>query len=257
MKRMKPRHQGLLAFLVTLAVATIVFTAWPQADLAMAGWFYRDAAFVGNEWAWSQAVYRWFPRLGAVVLVWSAAVVVWSAVAARWRPAARRPHRSTVRAASMLLLVSLIAVGAIVHGVLKERSGRPRPSQVTQFQGSLPFQRALQVSRACTHNCSFVSGHAAGGFALIALGLLGTRRTRLRWWLVGTATGTVIGIARMSQGSHFASDIVFALLVVWGLSLALRAAWVHGAALRRRARARGRNAAPEGSAFPPAAPARR
>jgi lipid A 4'-phosphatase len=224
---MKARHLGLLAFLLSLAAATALFNIWPGLDLAVARWFQTDGRFAGNDWAWSRISYRWFPWLGALLVAWNAFVVIRCLRAAG-------PRMPIVRSAAMLLLVAVFGVGILVHGVVKEQSGRPRPAQVTEFHGTLAFQPALQVSSACAHNCSFVSGHAAGGFALIALGALGARRMRRRWWLAGVALGTVVGIGRIAQGSHFASDVVFSLLLVWGVTLAVRTLWLWGTLLRRR-----------------------
>ena len=229
MKRLKTRDIELFAYFALLGAACTVFTVWPDLDLAIARWFYEDARFVGNGWVFSVALDHGMPWFGAALLLWSAFVLVH-----RWRGGAA--PRPVARRAALLLLVSAFGVGVAVNMVLKEHWGRPRPSQVTAFHGQAPFQPALRVSGVCPHNCSFVSGHAAGGFALLVLGALGARRTRWRWWLVGTATGTAVGIGRMSQGSHFASDIVFALLVVWAVAIAVRTAIVYAGVLRLRRR---------------------
>jgi lipid A 4'-phosphatase len=131
------------------------------------------------------------------------------------------------------MLSLLLGIGALVHGVFKDHWGRPRPNEVTAFAGPHAFVPALHRSSACTRNCSFVSGHAATGFALIGLGMFAAPRRRWQWWLMGTAAGTAIGVMRVAQGRHFASDIVFSLLIMWGTSLLLRELWLRIAWLRR------------------------
>ena len=228
MKRLKARHEEALAFAVLLAVAAVVFTAWPRIDLAVAGWFYTDGKFGGVTWAWSRFLYRGMPWFGAAVLAW-AVVVLLLARTSRRQPPAR------VRSAASLLLVAVFGLWLAVHVGLKDNWGRPRPGQVEAFHGSAVFQPALHASHECATNCSFVSGHAAGAFTLLALGAFGTRRTRWRWWFAGLGLGTAVGLARIAQGGHFASDIVFSLVVIWGVTILVREVWLR-AALRRRRR---------------------
>jgi membrane-associated phospholipid phosphatase len=84
----------------------------------------------------------------------------------------------------------------------------------------------LQPSSFCQTNCSFVSGHAAVGFSLMAFGMFGIRKRRQFWMLTALATGTLIGFARIAQGGHFLSDIVFSYLAIWISYLAIRTVWL-------------------------------
>lgn len=227
MKGLKARHEEALAFAALLVLAAIVFTAWPQIDLAVARLFYLDGRFAGTTWAWSNFVYRGLPWFGAAVLAWAAFVLV------RARTA-KRPPVARVRRAAMLLLVAVFGLWLAVHVGLKDNWGRPRPGQVQAFHGTAVFEPALQPSSECPRNCSFVSGHAAGAFTLLALGAFGTRRTRWRWWFAGLGLGTVVGLARIAQGGHFASDIVFSLVVIWGTTILVREIWLRLALRRRR-----------------------
>jgi lipid A 4'-phosphatase len=78
------------------------------------------------------------------------------------------------------------------------------------------------LTRQCERNCSFVSGHASTGFALMALGVYGKRRQRRRWLAIGWAAGLSLGLIRIAQGGHFLGDVLFAGLLMWGLCLAMR-----------------------------------
>jgi len=229
MKRLKARHEEAIAFATLLVLAAIVFTAWPAIDLTAAGWFYTDGRFAGTTWAWSNFLYRGMPWLGGAVLAW-AAIVLLLARTSRRQPAPR------MRRAAMVLLVTVFGLWLAVHVGLKDNWGRPRPGQVEAFHGSAVFAPALHPSTACARNCSFVSGHAAGAFTLLALGAFGTRRTRWRWWSAGVGLGTAVGLARMAQGGHFASDIVFSLVVMWGVTILVREVWLRFALRRRRRR---------------------
>ena len=67
---------------------------------------------------------------------------------------------------------------------------------------------------------------AAVGFALMSLGMFGIRRKRQFWLFTGLVLGGLIGLARISQGGHFLSDIVFSLIAVWSSHLLIRAVWL-------------------------------
>lgn len=220
-------------FAATLAFASVLFSVWPELDLRIAGWFYQPAGdFAGEHWGWVLLIYESVPWLGrAVALIALVISLVWwrgpGCLGVRWW------RRWQVLGLSLLLGLLLL-----VHGVAKENWGRARPHAVAEFGGSATFTPALRPARECRTNCSFVSGHAGTGFMLAAVGLLGSAATRRRWLLIGALAGSVIGLARIAQGGHFASDVLFSGLMIWGCNLALRAAWLRVRLWRLR-RARG------------------
>lgn len=219
-------------FATALAVASVAVAAGPRLDLWLSGLFFAaDEGFFVAASPLVQAVHSVVPWLGrlAVLLGLLALVLHWRAV--RW------PSLRWRRRLAMLGLAMLFGVGVAVNGVLKESWGRARPVAVEAFGGPAKFVPALRPSQECRRNCSFVSGHAATGFALGSIGLLGAPATRRRWLLVGAAAGLCLGGLRVAQGGHFASDVVFSGIVIWGCGLVLRALWLRGAA-RRRARRR-------------------
>jgi membrane-associated PAP2 superfamily phosphatase len=128
----------------------------------------------------------------------------------------------------------LLGTGVVVNVILKETWGRPRPVEVQTFGGTGTFEPALRPSHQCDSNCSFVSGHAATGFTLMALGLLGAPATRRRWLLWGLAAGLATGALRIAQGGHFLSDVLFSGVFVWLVCVLLRQAWARLRLRRRR-----------------------
>ncbi len=228
----RTRQQERLAFACALALAVVVFETWPGLDLWASGQFYAEQAFQGRGWLWVWLLYEWSPTLARALVV----LALLAVCAALFRP--RLLPRHWVRRAVALSLVAALGVGLLVHNVLKDNWGRPRPVLTEQFGGVHPFQPPLQPSNLCPRNCSFVSGHAAGGFMLMAVGLMGSRRTRWRWWAIGALAGTSIGLARMAAGGHYLSDIVFGFLVLWGLCIVLRELWLRLAWGRHRRRTR-------------------
>jgi lipid A 4'-phosphatase len=60
----------------------------------------------------------------------------------------------------------------------------------------------------------------------MSLGMFGIRRKRQFWLFTGLLVGGLIGLARISQGGHFLSDIVFSLIAIWSSHLLIRAVWL-------------------------------
>jgi lipid A 4'-phosphatase len=232
--RLKTRHQEKLALALAAVAATVLFELWPRLDIAVSMSFFDGRSFIGNQWGWAQLIYHGVPRLGSWLVILAVLIALMPLVprGRRWvKPWLQR------RALASLVVVAL-GVGVLVHNGLKDSWGRPRPADVQVFGGTKIYQAPLQHSEQCERNCSFVSGHAAAGFALIGLGLFGSRRTRWRWWAIGAVAGSVIGLARIVQGRHFFGDIVFCMLALWLVCVLLRAIWLRLALARRALRRR-------------------
>lgn len=123
------------------------------------------------------------------------------------------------RKVSFLLISLIVGPGLIVESVLKTFSGRARPRDVIQFGGDEVFTPALRLADACERNCSFVSGHAALAFWTTAFAFLLPAEHRAVAFIAGLALGLLMGLARMAEGAHFFSDVIFAGLIVVGLNV--------------------------------------
>lgn len=244
----RARTREFRRWLVITLLIGAVFGLWPGLDLWLAGLFFDPAAGVGRagfvhaHQPLVHTVYQVVPWLGRLGLVLG--LVAWwlarrdarlAALQGRTGPRRVPPWRG--RALGLLALL-VFGLWLAVHVVLKDQWGRPRPENVAAFGGPWVFQPWWQPSRECASNCSFVSGHAGTGYVLLGLGLLGPPARRRRWLVAGAVAGVAIGLGRMIQGGHFASDILGAGLVIWGVALALRRwALVRRAARWRRLRA--------------------
>lgn len=113
-----------------------------------------------------------------------------------------------------LLATLVIGPGLVVETILKSYWGRARPNDTVFFGGHAAFTPPGWIAQECSHNCSFVSGHAAIGFWLTAYAFLLPKQWRMTGVVAGLACGAVIGFVRVIQGAHFLSDIVFAGAVV-------------------------------------------
>jgi len=225
----RAREREWAALALATATACAVFSLWPQLDLWVSRGFYVDGlGFVGGRHALVLAVYEAVPWVTRALALLALLVALWT-----WRQPQRMPRHCRRRWAALGLGL-LLGVGLVVNGVLKETSGRARPAAVQELGGAGRFEPALRPSQQCQRNCSFVSGHAASGFAVAAWGLFGTPARRRRWLLVGTVLGLGIGLGRIAQGGHFASDIVFAGLLVALVHAALREGWLRWRLRRSR-----------------------
>ncbi|TSE19288.1 PAP2 superfamily protein [Tepidimonas alkaliphilus] len=210
-------------------LAAMVAVQLSGADVALTHLAFdaQRGVFIGTEWAWAQALYRWVPRAGWLVLLAAAVILVWPR--RRCRPAWRR-------AAWALWLMALVAHGLVIDLLLKDHWGRPRPRAVEHWGGSAAYQPFWQPSSACERNCSLPSGHAAAGFTVLAWGALRARRSWLRALAAGLAAGLAVGAVRVLQGAHFPTDILAAGLVVLVTGALLRCGWFRWR-LRQRRRA--------------------
>ena len=202
-------------------ISALFFLAMPEIDLSISNYFYDGLGYFPlNENLLVKIVYQGVPWLGRLIFLIALIVVLTAVIAPS--SFSRRHWR---RAASMVAVV-VLGVGFLVHTVLKDGMGRPRPRDVQTFAGSTSFVPVFTPSHFCATNCSFVSGHAAVGFSLMSLGMLGVRRRRNFWFLTGLFAGSLIGFVRIAQGGHFLSDIIFSFVAIWAVHLLVRSVWV-------------------------------
>jgi len=116
----------------------------------------------------------------------------------------------------LFLWVSVIFnIVIVVNLLLKNFWGRARPNDILQLGGKESYTPWFKVSDACSSNCSFVSGDASVGFALVGLFFL-TKNKNFYW--LALFSGFFLGIIRILEGGHFLSDIVFAGFLIFILT---------------------------------------
>ena len=201
--------------------AALVFSVYPQLDLWVSDLFYANhGSFPANEMWLVKVAYHGTPWAGRMLFVGS----IFLLTVAVLMPS--RVSRRNWRRACAVVAVVVLGIGLLVHTVLKDGMGRPRPRDVQAFAGPAAFVPVFVPSQFCQTNCSFVSGHSAVGFALMSLGMFGIRRRRQFWLFTGLVVGGLIGLVRIAQGGHFLSDIVFSLIAIWSSHLLIRAVWL-------------------------------
>ena len=204
-----------------LLAAAIIFTVWPGLDLWVSNYFYvGNGLFPANDIWIVKGIYHLTPWLGRLIFFVAVTVVL---IAIFFQDKVSRRHW---RRSSAIVAVVILGVGFLVHSVLKDGMGRPRPRDVQEFAGVTTYMPVFQPSSFCQTNCSFVSGHAAVGFSLMAFGMFGIRKRRQFWMGCSLLLGTSIGLARIAQGGHFLSDIVFSFIAIWLSYLSIRLVWI-------------------------------
>jgi len=111
------------------------------------------------------------------------------------------------RAAAYLTTAYLLGPGLLVNGILKSHWGRPRPNEVIDFGGALPFVNWWDMHGACPANCSFISGEAAAAAWLFGPAMLAPRRWRPLTISLAAAFFVMTSGLRMAAGGHFLTDV--------------------------------------------------
>jgi lipid A 4'-phosphatase len=213
--------RGIAIYAAVCAAAVVLFLFLPQIDLATSRLFYVSGhGFVWGDWPPVRFLYRAVPWIG-----WS--MLALTGTAAIWLFLAERPlWRFDRKALAFFVLSIVLGPGLLANTVLKDHWGRARPTQIEAFGGARQFTPAPLPADECARNCSFVSGHAAVGFALLAFAwLLPVGACRIAAQVGALGIGALIGLARVVQGAHFLSDVVFAGLLVFGTT-ALLGWWI-------------------------------
>lgn len=115
------------------------------------------------------------------------------------------------RQALFLALLLIIAPGILVNAVFKDHWGRPRPRHLEMFGGTMSFHQPWQPGPA-PKNASFPAGHPAVAFYMSAPYFIfreKKRRQALLWLWGGILYGIFMGIARVIQGGHFVTDVIW------------------------------------------------
>jgi len=206
-----------IGFPLVLLVLTVLFRL-TEADLMICHWFYGEGheAWIFADWSVCIFLYYFGPIPGLVMGLGGLLVAILS----RWHGLLRPWTGSGL----FLCLLLALGPGVLVNGVFKPNWYRPRPKQVSDFGGKQAFVYVWDIAPQ-TPSRSFPSGHASMGFYLMAPAfLLYRRRPQLALFFLalGSTAGLSIGIARLAQGGHFPSDILWSGGMVYAAGLILR-----------------------------------
>jgi lipid A 4'-phosphatase len=207
------RVQGLIIIsgLFVLGIAGTILLDETGKDFFWMGAFYNSGG-VHEGWIYARdplwaLLYDYGEIPGIVLAVFAFA----GYVAARWGKAPKRYAKPFL----VIVLTVILGPGLLVNGILKNYWGRTRPHDVAAFGGyepygtvSQPLGPAAGKSFSCGHcsmGYSFASGVAFFPYhPVLGIGCL----------VGGIAFGTLLGVARMAQGGHFPSDVLWSGILV-------------------------------------------
>lgn len=114
-------------------------------------------------------------------------------------------------------LLMAVAHGLIVNSYFKTHWGRPRPHMVAEFGGTREYREPWEKADDREAK-SFPSSHSSAAFFMLSPWFVLRRRDRkkaLLWLGGGIAYGSAMGVARIFNGAHFLTDVMWAGGVVY------------------------------------------
>jgi membrane-associated PAP2 superfamily phosphatase len=210
----------LLVILLAVAASWVIRVF--DIDQYVASLVYDSA---NRVWPFERAhPWLWFYRNGTLPpMVIGIAGFILAICPLAWAPKSLNANwHETRRKGLFLFLVLLIGPGLLVEGAFKTGWGRPRPLQCREFDGDRDFVPVGQWGATSFPNSSFPSGHAASAFfMMVPAFVIASSRSRLRLTIfaVGIGYGLAMGFTRVIQGGHFVSDVLWAGVIVYLVSV--------------------------------------
>lgn len=207
-ERSSRKGGAILVAVFGFLVAVSAIFIYGNLDRTISSLFYSPGRgwFLANSEPW-RFLYRYGTIPGLVLTLLALAGLIAGSVRSRmlaWR-----------RYLLLVLLTSILGSGLIVNSVLKPYWGRPRPRQIQEF-GGLWTYRDFHRPGIPGKGQSFPSGHCSMGFLFVSLYFLYRKspRVALAAGSFGVFYGTLIGVGRIAQGAHFASDVLWSFGVM-------------------------------------------
>lgn len=184
-------------------------------DIYVSSLFYDGGHFLLEDNFLGNLIRRGIPEL----IVLSAAVIfaVWLYGKISCRVCGGIDNRVVLLTSGTMLVGPFL----IVNGIFKTFWGRARPRDIDLFGGSKAFSLPLEISNQCVWDCSFMSGHTAVAFWLLAPALLAPKKFRSFAVAAALLFGVTTAVFRIGQGAHFFSDVAFSALVMCLLIVAV------------------------------------
>ncbi len=205
-------------WLIPILVIILLAPLTPWLDLSISKDFYKpETGFERSSFI--LFMYNWAAWPGILVAVISFIVFCFSFYYPQWKRLRNE--------ALIISLTMLIGAGLIVHVILKDHWGRPRPAQVTEFGGSQTFRPFYEPNffHQTQPAKSFPCGHCSTGFFFFVLALVGFRLRNYTLMISGlilaVGMGLLLSYTRIAMGGHFFSDTMISALIMWLTAYAL------------------------------------
>lgn len=222
------QSRSTLWIFLPLLLALAAFSLSPALDIGASALFYSHAK--GGFWLAQNPILLFIHNactLGTRIM--AVLLALWALIALiRRKPVA-------AKAALFLLVALAVGPGLVANTLLKDQWGRARPNQIREFGGHARYTPPVLPTDQCDTNCSFIAGDPSLGFALHApFYLVAAPRRRRVFWSGFWGGGLLLGFDRLAMGGHFASDILWAGLIMLATT-ALVHACVYGPRATRSA----------------------
>ncbi|MBI5570514.1 MAG: phosphatase PAP2 family protein [Desulfomonile tiedjei] len=207
-----------MAGLFVAGIVATVLLDRGDADLAWTGAFYIPGGSNGG-WPWARAQ-PWaflydYGELPPLILL-AAALGLYAACRVGRAP------RQYARPCLVIILTIALGPGLLVNGLLKNYWGRPRPVEVSALGGDWEY-RSVWEPGTPGRGKSFTCGHCSMAFAL------GSAAAFAPYFPIASGAalvasvgyGALMGVARMAQGGHFPTDVLWSGILVFMIVAAL------------------------------------
>jgi len=206
----------IICLAVVAMLATLPFW-WSSLDLTVSGWFYHSEGLSNSWFLRDLGLWRFF----FWVAPWFTIVLGLLGLATLAIGILKR-EKIRLRVYGMFLfLVVIIGPGLVINAGFKDHWDRPRPRDVQAFGGEELYVPPLMIGQSGN---SFPCGHCSVAFAWGAFYLL-WRRRHPTWAAAAIAAsiivGSLMGVARMTAGGHFLSDVLWSAVLTWSTLLLL------------------------------------
>jgi len=183
-------------------------------DQTVSGWFF-DPTAGGFPVRRSALLELLGHRLANALVIVVFAGLASAGVAAAWWQPLRRYGRL------LLTTAAALAAGPMLVVALKSVTTPKCPWSLVQYGGLEQATRFGFTSPAAAGSC-FPGGHAAGGFALVAIyfagKVAGNRRLERSGLLLVLLAGPGFSLVRIAQGAHFLSHNLWSAAICWALA---------------------------------------
>jgi lipid A 4'-phosphatase len=116
------------------------------------------------------------------------------------------------KSAFFAILLMILGPGLVVNAIFKNNWGRPRPEDCKVFNGQFQYTKVWSTGDDNQINGSFPAGHPSVGFFLFFLFFIyrsSKKKRAYAFLLLALLYGGLLGAARIIQGGHFTSDVLW------------------------------------------------
>lgn len=208
------RRRGLILVLALVCFGLVIslISGITNFDMSSSSRFYSNDSGAGHWPVGKSFPFSFLYRYGEIPGLALGIFALGGYVLTRLRRISKRYSSAFL----VMVFTVILGPGLAVNGILKEHWGRPRPADIIEFGGSESYRDFWRPGGTGSGK-SFVCGHCAIAFSTCSIVALYPIHPVLA--SVGLGAGLIFGglvsLARVAQGGHFPTDIVWSAVIVW------------------------------------------